>query len=271
MASEKPKKYLVGIDYSKSSENAMHYALKLASHNNSEVILFHVFDFPVMHTNSGVYVVDFKEVKKQDLNKLTRLKNKALAVFPKANISVLNTAESFKAIVKELASKKKIDFVVLGLKTKSNIEKFIYGTTGADLAGKIDCPVIIVPEKYKDHKLKNIVAAVDNRESIHKKSVEKANAIASDNKAKLKLVHVKTEDEFLSVYEKDRKNLSEWKVTTVNATGFEDGLSKYIKSTPTDAAVIFSHKHSLIYSLFRNSNTKNLAFKLNIPVISIHE
>ena len=145
------KTILVGTDYSKSAENALNYALMLAERIKASVLLLHVFEFPIVHTNSGMYMVDYKQVKKHDLNKLERVKNKALRSFPHASIETINTTDRIQDVIKDLAKKKKIDMVVLGLETKSAIAKFMQGSTGINIASKIDCPVIIVPEKYKEH------------------------------------------------------------------------------------------------------------------------
>ena len=72
MAAKINSTILVGIDYTKSSENALNYALMLAQRTNAKVTLLHVFEFPVMHTNSGLYIVDYKLVKANDLEKLEK-------------------------------------------------------------------------------------------------------------------------------------------------------------------------------------------------------
>ena len=102
------KKILVGIDYSKSSENALRYAQQMAERMSASIILLHVFEFPIVHTNSGMYMVDYKEVKKRDLAKLERVKNKALKNFPEITIETMNTTDRVQDVIKDLAGKKKL-------------------------------------------------------------------------------------------------------------------------------------------------------------------
>jgi len=268
----KKNRILVGIDYSKSSENALQYALMLARKTPTKIILLHVFEFPIIHTNSGLYTMDYKAMKENDLARLSKVKEQALKKFPKAEIELLNTTDSIKSFVKDLASKKKIDYVVLGLETKSKISKFIYGTTGVNLSTRIDCPVIIVPESYKIHKLDKTVISVDNKETIKKRTADKAIGFTEQHGASHQMLYIKTEDDFLLIYEKNpKKQNKKWDIKTLEAKDFESGINKYMISNPTDMIVLFSKSYSALYRFFNETNTKVIAFQSKVPVMSIHK
>jgi nucleotide-binding universal stress UspA family protein len=263
---------LVGIDYSKSSENALQYALLLAERTAASVLLLHVFEFPIVHTNSGMYMVDYKEVKKRDLNKLEKVRAKALLNFPAASIDIMNTTDRIQEVIKDLSQKKKIEMVVLGLETKSAISKFMQGSTGVNIASKIDCPVVIVPEKYKTHKLVHTVITVDNREHIKKRVIDKAAKFSKSLKLNTQLVHIKTDDEFLQIYERNPKKENEkWHIKTHEAKTFDKGIADYVKYNQSDMVIIFSQSHSAFYKLFNETNTAKIAFQSKVPVVSIHE
>ncbi len=265
-------KILVGIDYSKSSQNALYYALMLASKSQAKVTLLHVFDFPIVHTNSGIYTLDYKTMKDNDLARLAEVKKEALKKFPQADIELLNTTDSLKSFVKDLAKKKKIDLVVMGLETKSKISKFIYGTTGVNLSTHIDCPVIIVPESYKEHELKHAVISVDNKETIKKRTADKAIGFIEQHKAKHEMLYVKTEDDFLLIYEKNPASQNKkWNIKTLEAKDFQSGIDKYMKTTKTDLVVLFSRSYSALYRFFNETNTKLIAFNSKVPVMSVHK
>lgn len=266
------KRILVGIDYTKSSENALNYAIMLSEKSNATITLLHVFEFPMLHTNSGLYVLDFKTAKKEDLDKLEKLKATTLKKFPNARIDCVNTADGFKSFVKDLAEKKKIDYVVIGLETKHKISKFIYGTSSMNLTSKIDCPVIIVPESYKNHALQHAIISVDTPAGIKKRFVNKATNFTEAHQCTHQLIHVKTEDEFLQIYEKNLAKINEkWNVKEVKAVDLVSGISKYLKTNKADMVVLFSHSHSAFYNFFKETNTKLVAFQSKIPVLSIHQ
>lgn len=270
---EKNKTILVGIDYTKSSENALLYSIMLAKKSGASLLLFHVFDLPLIHTNSGPYFVSYSNMENEgDVAKLEKYKTDILSKFPKLKIEVMGSFNSIKQEIKNLYKHHDIDYVVLGLETKTKLSKFIYGTTGVDLAGKVDCPVIIVPEKYNQHQLLKMVVAIDNKKALKSRLISEIEELSTRFKVKKQYLHIKTEDEFLLVDEKAAKKSAEkLKPVTIEAMDLKSGIIKYTNKNQPDAIVLISRSHSAWYNLFNETNTKQIAFSSKIPVISIHE
>jgi nucleotide-binding universal stress UspA family protein len=272
MKKKKNKTILVGVDYTKSSDNALEYAVMMAKKSNASVMLFHIYETPVVHTFSGAYFVSYKEMQGYNLARLEKYRSKLSVKHPSIDFSVFASYKSFKAGVNELIKSRKVHYVVLGLESKSRFSRFIYGTTGLEVAGKISCPVIIVPERYKQHKLKTSVLALDNHKTIESKVMQKITDFNKQFKMQKELVHIKTEDEFMFVNKKKASDANKrWKVKIVEAKNFEDGILSYVKQNKIDLLSIVSHAHSTMYELFNESNTKQLAFKTRIPIMSIHD
>jgi len=267
MATNLKSNILVGIDFTKSSENALNYAIMLAEKSKSSILLFHVFDTPIVHTNSGAYFVEYASLKQNNLARLEEYKKKMQLQHPKIKMDIRTTFTSFKEEVKDLVKHNKVDYVVLGLETKSKISKFIYGTTGVDISGKIDCPVIIVPEKYKEHKLEHSVLAIDNKSKQHAVVLKRHQAFIKSHKCKNVNLHVRTEDELL-IEKMKNKDLP---VETIEAKDFKTGLAKYTKANNIDLVTLISHSHSFLYNMFSETNTKTIAFQSKVPVMSIHD
>lgn len=266
------KTILVGIDYTKSSDNALNYATLLAKRNKASIMLFHIYETPVIHTYSGAYFISYKEMQGFNMARLNKYKQKVEEKHPGVKFETFSTYKSFKAGVSDLIKSRKVHYVVLGLESKSKFSKFIYGTTGLEVAGKISCPVIIVPERYKDHRLNKMVLAIDNQKTLETKLMQKVKDFSKNFKADLSALHVKTENEFMLIPHKKSENANKkWKVNTVEAKDFETGLFAYVKSNKVDLITLISHSHSLMYNLFNESNTKQIAFKTKVPIMSIHD
>ena len=266
------KRILVGIDYTKSSLNALDYALGLAKQSSSSILLFHVYDFPVVHTNAGLYMVDYKSIKREDLSRLEKLKEKICTANPEVEVEIINSNLSFKTYVEELAAKKKIHVVVIGLETKNKLSKYLWGTTGVDIAGKIDCPVVIVPETYHNHRYEKVMATVDYRQDLKRVVIRKAEKFASEHSMLCDLVHIQTDDELVLGMEaaEHRKEAEKWNIQNFKAKTFSEGVKKYVNQNKCDLVVLFSRKHSMVYRLFNETNTKTIAFNSNVPVMSVH-
>lgn len=266
------KTILVGIDYTKSSENAVNYAIKLAERSRSSIMLFHVYETPMAHTYSGVYFVSFNDIERYNKKRLDIYRDKLLFAHPKVSIKTFTSFTSFKQGVKDLLKQHKIDLVVLGMASKTKFSKFLYGSTGVDVAGKVNCPVIIVPEHYTKHRFGTNTVCVDNEKYLKSSLLKKVKDVAKLYNLKNEFLHVKTPNEFLvatggKVKKQDRK----LHVNTVEADNFISGINKYAKTEGSDLITVISHSHSLLYNLFSETNTKAIAYASKRPVMAIHE
>jgi len=226
----------------------------------------------VVHTNAGLYMIDYRSIKSEDMAKLEKLKASVQKDHPKVEIELISSNLSFKSYVEELAAKKKIHYVVIGLESKSKLSKFIWGTSGIDIAGKIDCPVIIVPEKYKRPNFQRMLTTVDYKQELKQVVIRKAEKFAREHKMAFDLVHFQTDEELTFGLEvaQQLKEADKWNIKTIRSKNFTDGVKKYVSQNKIDLVVLFSRPHSLVYKLFNESNTKTITFNSNVPVMSIH-
>lgn len=267
------QKVIVGIDYSKSCINALKYADLLAYHSNSELLLFHLYDAPVFFSNSGLYFISSQSVAKTSKDKLKLFTEKNLKD-SRVVYSAHASSGVFEDVVKDLAKKNKVQAIVLGLESKTKINRFIYGTSSTSILGKVQCPVVIVPESYKTHKLSKTLLAVDNAEGFSKGCLKTIKSFVNGTQSKLEVYHIKTPFEVFS----DKKeqtlkvdaNLT-YPVKVKKAKEAVDGIVGLSKSLKADAIMSISRKHSFVYRFFNESNSKEIAFRSRVPVVVIHE
>jgi nucleotide-binding universal stress UspA family protein len=260
------KTVLVGIDYTRSSQNAVKYAAMLATKHGHSLTLFHVFDIPLVNTYSGTFFISYPDLELSNQLKLNKYAAKLNKEYPGIDIKCFVTADSVKSTLQNINRKQDVFCVVIGLETKTRMAKFIYGTTGTDIAGRINSPVIIVPQSYTKHKLDKAVVAVDNEKSIHKNIINTCNTLKSAFKLKMQYLHVRTPDEILT----DKKNTTKGiTVKQIEAEDLQSGLASYNKQNKTDLTIIISHKHSALYRFFIETNTKTIAVQSGIPVLAI--
>lgn len=261
------KTILVGVDFTKSSDNTINYAVKLAKQSSSKLLLFHTLTAPIIHTTSGLVFIEndilMKDTEKEMQDLLARYKKK----HPTLKINIEITYDRIRDRVKKLAKNKKINLVVLGLENKSKIQKFLGSTTSLDLAGKIDCPVITVSEKYKNHSLKNMLIAIDNKDNLKSGQSKRIHSIIEVLGVKAEFVHIKTEDE-LNIKQSHNRQIT---ISTIEADDFKTGITSYAKKTKADIIMLISNKYSALHSLFIDSHSKQIILSSKIPVISVHK
>lgn len=266
------KTIIAGTDFSKSSINACKYAAALAQKLNCKLTIFNLFEAPILHSNSGMYGITYSSVRRTSDSKTTNLVKNLSELFPDITITSFVSNGSFKEELDTFTSKHLVEVVVVGLETKTKLNRFIYGSHGVEVAGKIDAPVIIVPEKYKKHKYENVLLTVDNNEKLHKTSLTKLESIVKQIKANMSTLHVRTyNDVFHPVFNKLKFNGKKLDIEVIHAKNLTNGLKNYSKDHPIDLTVVISKKHSVFYNLFSETNTKKIAFATSVPVMAIHE
>jgi nucleotide-binding universal stress UspA family protein len=191
---------------------------------------------------------------------------------PKVQMESMITTGSFKMEVEDFIKKHRVEAVVMGLASKTKLEKFIYGSHSTDVAGRVNAPVIIVPEKYKKHHLKSMLLSVDNNEKLYHSSLTEVERFAADTQTKLNVLSVRTEDElFLPKQQEVKINGSAIKLNTIKAKDIEKGIVSYCRKNKADLITVLSKRHSALYNLFAESHTKKIAFASKVPVMAIHE
>jgi nucleotide-binding universal stress UspA family protein len=266
------KTIIAGTDFTPSSVNACKYAALLAQKLNCKLTIFNLFDAPIIHSNVGLYGISYTSVRKNSQVKTHKLVDQLKKLFPKVEVSMFVTNGAFKSELETFTAEHKVEAAVMGLETKSRISKFIYGSHGVNVAGKINAPVIIVPESYKKHKVSKVLLAVDNNEKLYKASLTVFEKFIVDSKTKLQLLHVRTIDEvFDPVTSNLRVNGKKLPIEVIQSEHISDGVKKYCKKGNIDLVSIISKKHSVFYDLFVESNTKKIAFAAKVPVMAIHE
>ncbi len=266
------KTIIAATDFSPSSINACKYAALLAQKLNCNLTLFNMFETPFIHSNVGLYGLSYTSVRKNSRHETQKLITELSKLFPELKINHFITTGSFKNELESFTEAHQVEAAVMGLETKNKFSKFIYGSHGVNIAGKINAPVIIVPQNYKKHKLAKVLLAVDNNEKLLKSSLLGFEKFIALSKTKLKLLHVRTEPEiFIPVTTFLKINGERLPIEIIKAKAIETGIKKYLEDSDFDLICIISKKHSAFYNLFLESNTKKIAFSAKVPVMAIHE
>jgi nucleotide-binding universal stress UspA family protein len=266
------KTIIAATDFTPSSLNACSYAAMLAEKLNCKLTVFNLYDIPVVHSNSGLYFISYENVKKINEERMDKFIKKLGAAYPKLEISALLKTGSFKMEIEEFISKHRVEAVVMGLMAKSKLDKIIYGSHSTDIAGRIKAQVIIVPERYKKHQLKSALLSVDNNEKLYHSSLTTIEAFVANLKINLMILHVRTENEIFIPQQKELKiNEKICPINSIKAKDIEKGIISFSKKNKADLIMVLSKDHSVLYDLFAESHTKNIAFASKVPVMAIHE
>jgi nucleotide-binding universal stress UspA family protein len=260
------KTILVGIDFTKSSENSLNYAIKIAEQSHSKILLFHALTAPMIHSNSGLFFIAVDNITKNIEQKMKELQAQLSTVHKNIKFEIEITYEGIRNKVEALSKTHKISMVVLGLEVKNKLLKFLNGTTSLDLTGKINCPIITVPSKYKNHQVKKMIIALDLIKPIGLKISNNIHSIIKTLNVEPEFVHIKTNDN-IDIKQLKYKHLN---ITEFNAQNFETGIKNYAKKSNADLIMVISHNYSTLHNLFKETDSQKIILSSRIPIISIH-
>ena len=143
------KKILVPVDFSEPCLKALHYALALAQHFGSQIILMHV----IRKASPATRLVINQSKSK---NHLREEANRLLNSFIKKHIQIkvnldqtIKTGVPFNEIV-NTAKRYNVDAIVIATHGYSGLKHITMGSTAERVVRYASCPVLVVREKEHD-------------------------------------------------------------------------------------------------------------------------
>ncbi len=143
---EQPKNIVVAYDFSKTSEQALYFAINLFKEFKPHITLLHIeedIDLPIVEEVKESVIKKYSEEKKKYLGDLAqRIASEGIEVslvIKKDN----NPAESIVNYVKE---NEQVDLLVVGSKGLSGLKRIILGSTSSEVFRKVEKPVLIYKE-----------------------------------------------------------------------------------------------------------------------------
>ena len=193
------KTLLYATDYSKNSVTALQLAYNLSQTLGTRLVITHTFNFP---TVLGVEGQDDRPILEGNPFKIHRAQLEKFCTEhlgnkwddPKIQLEPVQNSSVIKGILSK-AEDYHAQLIVVGTKGASGLEEMILGSTTKKLIEKAPCPVIAIPHDVLRRNLDTMVYATDfEEEDIH--AIQKLSEIARPLKAKIKVVHISTQEEY---------------------------------------------------------------------------
>ena len=286
------KKILVPVDYSTDSFNAACYATQVAAQKGASITLVHVYFNPIADPiacdhfytfptsiaetvneiidNARVLMVEFTEKLKQYINECN---------IPNIHLDVEIIGGTAEDCVLDFAHTGKYDLLIIGVKGKGGKADWL-GSFAIEIINKSPIPVLAIPGKatYKSSMFKRIMYAT-NFDKSDGKAIRELIKIAKPLDTHISIIHIDdTKDNpfinydlvhFKEKYIGDIEQISMDFDLIVNKSQAK-GIENYILEHEIDIISVTSHKRNILTSLFRPSLTKELLFRLEIPMLIFH-
>lgn len=273
------KRILCPVDFSKNSENAVRYAGELASALNSNVILMHAYETPVIYTDVTVPAVvpDLRMFYDTALSELKKFHAKISREYPAIKFEMILQQGLPSARTLEIAIEKKVDLIVMASSSTTGFEKVLLGSNANRVMKDADCMVMIIPPKSKYKGLGNIVFATDLSEE-NLKSSNKLIPLASTLRSEIIYLNIDNKNLMHDSEDLDRitrrvkqfvkyPKMQGYVCTDLNIA---DGITYFLKQKKADCLCMVTHHRKFFQSLINPSVTKRVAYRTDLPLLVIH-
>ncbi len=271
------EKILVGIDFSESSINAAHYAVKLASYFSAQVVLFNAFTIPMPYPEAGV-VFSVDEYEKEAADSLIKIKETLHEKVPQIDITILTKLGEGETSIDEELSTGKYDLLVLGIDNiVSSLYEYFIGSTSTAIARDSKVPTLIIPNYTLFHKIKKIAYACDYNNDFKKSNVLiYLKYFAKAFGAELLLFNIVNSDTQFTIDVINHELHVQDSLEKINPSiiyssnkDVAQGIIQLGKEHAIDMLITSPTQHHFFYEWYHQSNTKKLAFHSNLPLLCL--
>ncbi|TCP25163.1 nucleotide-binding universal stress UspA family protein [Tenacibaculum skagerrakense] len=275
------KKILLPTDFSDNSWNAIQYALALCKDQKCVFNFLHVYT-PVIY-DAGYFEVGAAQVGFVDVLKKTaeenmeKLMEKVTSLYNNPN-HVFSSIVSFNTITNEINELYKgnvIDFVIMGTKGASGLEKVLFGTNTVQVIKNVECPVLAVPDNYKFTGLNEVLFPSDYEVDFQIIDFQYIIDFVTGYQAKVHSLHVSKEN-LLSKTQESNKDKLQRVFENVNLDfhlkinqSVTEEISNFQSNNKIDLLLMVNNKKDLFEKLFLKSKVKQIGFQVKIPFLVI--
>jgi nucleotide-binding universal stress UspA family protein len=268
------KKILVPTDFSPIAENALDYAIEIASLFSSEILLYHVYTFHRRADYDHNYPIDKQPYVQNIKNKMRDAKAKVADKAAAKGVKIEAVVEKNHVfyLFENKVLKYDIDLIVMGTKGATGLETVIFGSVAVTALESAKRPVLVIPPEYRYRKIDQALLAADLNEVSDsiltplKELLVKFHSGLTVLSVVDKLGHgggAKRELEFQGVdtqYEEIELTKS------VNKS-----INAYVKTKDLDLVCMIRREKGFFESIFRKSVTKTQVYRTKVPFLVLSE
>lgn len=275
------EKILFPTDFSETANNAFIYVLEMAKVFKAEVIVLHVYDLPpVSYEGYPIYVSDVFETV--ELDKFENFKDQIpylRKIAEEHNFDTLKMSHVLEqgdlvSVVKAIAKKNKVDFIIMGTNGASGLKETFMGSNTGSVIADVPITMLSIPLGAKYKQIKKIAFTTRYRAKDYK-ALQKVVEFANKVNAQVKCLHVRTADSDVEEgqvdkWRQDFKN-DPVEFFVIPDNDVEGTIFDFLDNLEIDVLAMLTYKRSFFQELFRNSFTKKFSYHSKIPLLVFHE
>ncbi len=263
---------LVPVDFSKTSLNALTYAIRLFEDSSHEFTILHTYG--VMSSSAFTMKIEsIKRIMKQDAEEeMDNLIKRIQEEEPNISINSKLINSSASSTIISLGDSGEYDFIVMGTKGASGLKEVFIGSVTGSVISRTKAAVVVVPDNYVYQPLDEIVFGMSDDLISNGMVVKPLRSMVWAHACKIKILHIgddyKPELEELIAPIKDLSP----SVTYVPSYGnINQSLNKYLKENNACMLCLVRSKRGIFNRIFSESVTLNQTFHTTVPLLILHD
>ena len=267
------KTILIATDFSPASRNALLYGSALAEAVDAKIILFHAYSLPASFPALGVSISKYGVMKDAEQQVADEA---ALVLQDTSAIEIVCEEGDAANAIRNMATEKQADLIITGMQGSGKNLKRVFGSTAAALALDTQVPVLVIPDEVKFSPFDVIAYAIDANFKGNPDAILELQTFKKIFNSELYLVTVvKNQDEEQLIVSEMQEN----KTSRSEHTSFQypvdadisHGLTDFIASHHVNLLAMMPHRHHWATRIFKSSETKNMIFQIDIPLLVLPE
>jgi len=286
------KTILVPTDFSPNADNALQYALNLANHLQSKVVILHNVDYGIGYAETGagnlaisdpflttapIYPPTYNQNAELQQQSEDRLNN--LAQHLRQHTSgIIETATVYGSLtdnLNKIVKEQHVDLVVMGTKGATDFLERMMGTNTASYIKEAVCPVLAVPAKARFNKWAKVAYAFE-LERTGTNFLKQLFALTEPFSPAINLISVEYETELDIV--PDHQIIEDIKTrfpnhnltfTKLESSDPTKALEEFALSQQMDILAVAIVERGFLESLIHSSISEKLVFHGVVPVLSL--
>ena len=277
------KNILIPTDFSENSRNAIKYALEYFSDVAVNFYILHVSNKNLNFKEEPENISDFSSemqtvqstsvLLKEEIRVCQQLsKNQAHVFFPLHEN--LNLVE---AIRKQVAEKE-IDYILMGTRGTSKINRSEMGSNTCDVITKVKCPILVVPEHAKFSGIKNIAFLTDYNCIYRNKVITTLSDTLDTHQSPLRVLHIRAQNTGLTASQTDNKGFLHYffkekkhSFHFVENKDLEIGIQDFAETWEISLVAVVAKNLNFIQRLLLRPALKSISYTANMPFLVLHE
>ena len=264
---------LIPTDFSESATNAVKYGIELAKYFDAKVVFVNSYPIPPANYEAGTSLDLLNTLRDSSVQALKNLK----AQYPEHNIDCFSEMGYPYDVIEDAVKKCNADLIVMGIVGESGSLKHLIGSNATYVARNIKTPCFIIPDGVTYHRIHKITFACDFDKVEEDGLLYVAKCFSNLFDAELEVINVDNSNLENNHQKQEVKKIIDEKLHTINHTieivhdeHISDGIAKHLKDNSADVLMLNPKKHHLFYHLFNENVTKELAFRIKLPLLTIH-